>query len=115
MWTSLVVAVTAFLAVAWIPVGIYFWRSWRRRGAPLSLAICGLVGFQVYLNGGTWLFLQNDQRWVGLMLALGDTLILSNFYLCFRWQRKRFPNARSNGVKRIDTEADTDPHIRSSG
>lgn len=114
MWTFLVVAMTAALAAAWVPVGIYFWRSWRRRGAPLSLAICGLVGFQVYLNCGTWLFLKNDPRWVGSVIAIGNVLILSNFYLCFRWQKKRFPDARTNGVSRVDTEADTNPRIRMS-
>jgi len=110
MWTTVVVAVTAVLAILWIPIGIHFWRAWRNRGAPLSLAICGLIAFQVYLNSGTWLFLNNDPLWVGTIIAIGNVLILFNFYFCFRWQGKRFRDDRIN--TRAPSDADTNPKYR---
>ncbi len=107
MWTFAIVVVAALLAIAWLPVGAHFWRSWRARGSPVSLAICGVVGFQIYLSSSTWLFMKNDPRWVATVMLLGNLLTLANFYLCFRWQRKRFPDARKN---LDDARADTDPY-----
>jgi len=106
------VAITAVLVVGWVPVGIYFWLSWRRRGAPLSLAICGLVGFPIYTNASTFLFLRNDPQWIAGILAGANALILGNFYLCFKWQSKAFPNARraptnNNGRRKDFEEEDT--------
>lgn len=113
MWTIVVVAITAILAVAWVPIGIHFWRAWKLRGAPLSLAICGLVGFQIYLNSGTWLFFQNDPRWVSGVVAVGNLAILLNFWLCFKWQKIRFPDERIN--TRAPSDADTNPRYRPKG
>lgn len=114
MWTYLVVAVAAGLAVGWVPVGTHFWRAWRLRGAPLSLAICGLIALQIYSNASAWLFIQNDVRWVISVLSVGNLVILSNFYLCMRWQKTRFPDARKTPPdewrrKKKFREADTDP------
>lgn len=99
MWGSVVVGVTAVLAALWVPIGLHFWKAWRLRGVPLSLAICGLVGFQVYLNSGTWLFLGNDPLWVASVVAGVNLLILVNFYACLKWQNRRFMGTRRKSQK----------------
>jgi len=89
------VVVSAVLAAAWVPVGVHFWRSWKHRGSPLSLAICGLVGFPVFTNASTAIFLNGDEVQTVLAMVGTNFLLLLNFMICFKWQKQRFPDART--------------------
>ncbi len=91
-----VISIAAVLAVAWVPVGVHFWRSWKNRGSPLSLAILALIGYPIFINASTAIFLTEAEITTLLILIGTNLLLLLNFVMCFRWQKERFPNARSN-------------------
>lgn len=94
----IVIVVSTILAAAWIPVGIHFWRSWRQRGSPLSLAICGLIGFPIFTNVSSAVFLGQQPALTVDVLVGTNFLLLLNFILCFKWQKDRFPESRSNSL-----------------
>jgi hypothetical protein len=95
MSETMLVVVAGILAVAWVPVGIYFFKSWKNRRSPLSLAICGLIGFPIYTNLSTALFMDSSSKWVCLVLVVANLVLWSNFMFCFYWQKKSFPDVRS--------------------
>ena len=94
------VAASAVMAVAWIPIGLYFFRAWRSRKSPLSLAICGLVALPVYLNSMTSVFLGSQPEWFCTVLFFVNLTLFANFIFCFYWQRKSFPENRKLKEKR---------------
>lgn len=102
----LVVVLTGLQALAWIPITVYFWRSWRARGAPLSLAIAVLSGFQTAVGFSTYAFLVGDPLSTVLALAGGNLLVVLNFAICFRWQRRNFPDARNRPARGSDPPPD---------
>lgn len=95
-------------ALGWVPVFRHFWKSWRARNNPISLAICGMVGFNIYLNSAIYLFMYNDPVWVAIVIGGVNIAILVNFYFSFRMAKKKFPDAISRG-------SGTDPLIRVIG
>lgn len=90
---ELTIWVGVFLALAWIPVGLFFWKSWRTRRSPLSLAICALVGYPVFTNLSTFVFLSEPVASSVAGMIVANFVLLLNFFLCFRLQ-KRFPDQR---------------------
>lgn len=95
------IVVSAALAAAWIPVGVHFWKSWKHRGSPLSLAICAMVGFPVFTNISTTIFLTGSRTHTVLAMIGTNLLLLLNFMICFKWQKERFPDARSLPSKSV--------------
>lgn len=91
----LVVAVSIVLAAAWVPVAIFFWRSWKRRRTPLSLAICGVVSYPIYTNVSAAVLMKNEPVWAFTSLAVINAAVLINFYLCYQSQRRTFPEMPS--------------------
>lgn len=89
------IVVSAIVGASWVPVGVYFWRSWKRRGSPLSLAICALIAFPIFTNLSSAIFLAGSTTQTIIALVVANLLLLMNFVVCFRWQKERFPNARS--------------------
>jgi hypothetical protein len=114
-----IIAVSALLALAWIPVGLHFWRAWKRRGSPLSLAICALIGYPIFTNASTYIFLTGEEA-VTVQVMIGANLLLFlNFLLCFRWQKKTFPDARTRATGFTDPpdfwKMKSDPTTKSDG
>ena len=93
------IVVSALLGAAWVPVGVHFWKSWKRRGSPLSLAICALIGFPVFTNVSTTIFLTGGRTSTVLAMVGTNFMLLMNFMICFKWQKERFPDARSEPVQ----------------
>lgn len=93
------VGFSIILAGAWIPVAIYFWKAWKFRGSPLSLAICGLVGYPIFTNANSVIFLFQDQEVSVRLLVGANFLLLINFAICFKWQKDRFPEERSQSSR----------------
>lgn len=86
---ELALGVTAvILALAWIPVGLFFWRSWRARRSPLSLAICALVGYPVFTNASAFVYLSGPSTSSVMGMILANMVLLLNFILCFKFQKK---------------------------
>lgn len=94
-----IVVLSAILAAAWVPIAVHFWKSWKRRGSPLSLAICALIGFPIFTNVSSAVFLTGNEVQTVLAMVGTNMLLLLNFAICFRWQKERFPDARSRFPK----------------
>jgi len=86
--------VALVIALAWLPVLIKFFRSWRERTNPVSLAICVLVGSSIYLPVYAALLL--PASWPLATFLAVDGLACSSFYAAFWWTRKRFHDSRSD-------------------
>lgn len=96
MSIEVVLGVSAvLLALSWIPVGLFFWRSWRTRRSPLSLAICALVAYPVFTNVSTFAFLAGPSTSSVGGMIVANTVLLFNFLLCFHLQKK-FPDSRKH-------------------
>lgn len=86
--------VSIVLAIAWHFVAVHFWKAWKLRKSPLSLAICALIGYPIFTNTSSMIFIYQDPRLsVGIML-LANAVLLINFWVCFRWQKERFQEER---------------------
>lgn len=107
--TALII-VAVILGVAWVPIGLFFLRSWKNRKSPLSLAICGLIAFPVYTNFSTALFLDGDQTWISGTLIAVNFILFMNFMFCFYWQKKSFPDRRKLPVSPAPDEVGDPPH-----
>jgi len=85
------VAVAA--ALAWIPVFLRFFRSWRARNNPISLAICALILFVLYLP--VYLAYTFTPSWPMATVFALDGLSCLTFYGTFFFASRRFPDTRS--------------------
>lgn len=96
MSPSLVLTVVgAVVALAWLPIFLRFYWNWRQRRNPISLAICGAIGFFMYIDGAVTLFLSAGALWAISILVVLNALGCLNFYFMFWWARRRFPDSRS--------------------
>lgn len=87
---------TVVVALGWIPILLKFFRAWRTRSNPVSLAICGLIVFGVYSNVVTIaVSMTQGNMAVANTITWGfNVLSCVNFYFAFRWADKRFNNDR---------------------
>jgi len=102
----ILVVISGVLAVAWGFVTAFFWRSWRIRKSPLSIAICAMTAYPIFTNASAAIFLYQDSK-LSISLMLGtNTLLLINFALCFKWQNERFADSRSRSPRGTPRELD---------
>lgn len=97
-------AIGAVVALGWVPVFRHFWKAWRARSNPISLAICGLVGFMVYINCAVYILIHNDPLWTAAVVGAVNIAVLANFYLCMSWAHKLFPEIKT-GKRLSDDES----------
>jgi hypothetical protein len=86
--------VAAVVAVAWIPLLIRFFRSWRDRENPISLAICFLIIMASYTPLWVAVGPENPWSWAGLLVI--DSLVCGSFYAALLMARRRFKDDRRN-------------------
>lgn len=96
--------VGVLVALGWIPVFRHFWGAWRARNNPISLAICGLIGFMFYINVAVYVLIHNDPIWTASVVGVVNIAVLVNFYACFRWAEKIFPAVTSRSRRLTDQE-----------
>lgn len=70
-----------------------FFRAWRTRANPVSLAICGLILLLIYTNVLS-IGVVGDALWSTVLTLAFNVIICGNFYLAFRWSNKRFVDTR---------------------
>lgn len=87
-------AVTVAIAMAWIPLLLKFFRSWRDRANPISLAICFLIILASY--SPLWVSLGPEKPWSWAGLLVIDSLVCGSFYVALLMARRRFPDSRHN-------------------
>jgi hypothetical protein len=84
---------TLVVALAWIPVLLRFFRSWRARGNPISLAICVMITRAIYVP--VYLTTTLPLSWpIATMVAI-DVITCATFYTTIHYASKKFPDTRS--------------------
>ncbi len=84
---------SAVLAIAWLPVLFQFFRNWRSRNNPISLAICFVVAFAVYLCFQPFIGLfgqEADPKVTALAIQAANTAACVFFHISFGWARRKF-------------------------
>lgn len=90
-----VLALTVAAAAAWLPIAWRFWRLFRRRGNPISLAICATVLWVIYcLLSIFWAVAGVDARALAVVRALLSAGVAAFFYGAFRWSDRHFRGDR---------------------
>lgn len=94
--TLILMILSVVLALAWLPLMLRFYRGWRNRRNPVSLAICAGLCLFVYTNILFLLVLLDGASWRFLACAthVFEGVVLVNFYIAFRWSAIKFPDAR---------------------
>ena len=95
---SLIHIVLATLAgIAWIPILFFFFRNFKERKNPLSLAIGTQVGLAMLYVGPLdyWLTTGSaNKHWVFLIFDILSITVCIHFYLAIRWSRRKFNDTR---------------------
>jgi len=84
------------LALAWLPVFLRFVRAWRARSNPISLAICALIFFAIYIP--VYIAGMFPPSWPTATVLTIDALSCALFYVTFRYADRKFPDTRKNGA-----------------
>lgn len=92
---------SAILALAWLPILFQFFKNWRGRNNPISLAICFVVAFAIYLCFQPFLTLfgpQADPAVTALTVQAANTVTCLFFHVSFGWAKRKFgPEDRRRG------------------
>lgn len=81
------------IALLWLPIAIRFFKAWRLRRNPLSLAITWMMLVASYLHT----MVAMDETSAVLRSGIGVGLSAAaciNFYLAFRWSAYKFRGQR---------------------
>lgn len=90
------VPITALVcALGWLPVLLRFFRSWRARGNPISLAICVLVIYALYMP--VYMTSTLKVSWPLATLVATDLIACLTFYATIYYAAQKFPETRSSG------------------
>lgn len=90
--TATMIAITA----AWTPIFLKFFRTWRARHNPVSLAICGIIALTIYSNAislGVSTF-DSNPLWSTVAVIAFNCIACLNCYLAFRWSDRKFHSDR---------------------
>ncbi len=97
--------ITVVLTIAWVPVLVRFFRNWRARSNPISLAIFFLVAGSVYQSFVPLITGSVDPVGAALVVQAVNAVTCLFFHISFSWARKRWTdrstdrtNPETNGV-----------------
>lgn len=96
--TTLRVALGIAVAIAWIPVFLFFFKNFRDRHNPVSLAIGTLVALVILYTGPVDYWITSGSASTGWVFTVVDILSLAvcfHFYLAIRWSKRKFYDERS--------------------
>lgn len=93
---AVLTAVAVVVAIAWLPILLRFFRSWRQRNNPISFAICMLVFFALYVP--TYVAATFPTSWPVAAIFAVDAMSCLTFYGTFWLSNRRFPDTRRNGA-----------------
>jgi hypothetical protein len=91
------IAFALLATVAWLPVLAFFFRNFKTRNNPVSLAIGTLVALSMLYVGPVDYWLTSgtaNKEWVSLTFDILSVAVCIHFYLAIRWSRKRFQDTR---------------------
>ena len=88
----------AIVALAWIPVFLRFFRSWRTRGNPISMAICVLVVYALYVP--IFMTASLPPSWPPVTVIAVDAIVCMTFYGTFHFADRKFPDDRRESPRK---------------
>lgn len=88
---------SALLALGWLPILFQFFRNWRQRNNPISLAICFAIAFTVYLCLVPFLGNVSDPVVTGLAIQGANAVTCAFFHISFGWAKRRWTPDSSRG------------------
>lgn len=80
---------SSILALAWLPILIKFFRNWRGRANPISLAICFIIAFAIYICIVPF-FETQDPLVMALVVQIVNAVTCLFFHISFGWAKKRW-------------------------
>lgn len=83
-------ALSALLALAWLPILLNFFRNWRGRSNPISLAIVFIVFFAIYISIVPFVGAEQDPVVMMCVVQGVNAVTCLFFHISFRWARKRW-------------------------
>lgn len=88
--------IAAVLALAWLPIVRKFFRAWKSRKNPVSLAISWLIlvfayGHALYVLVASF---EADRIWVQTIGLAFSAIACVNFYVSFYWSEHKFTDQR---------------------
>lgn len=91
-----IVVLSCVLGLAWLPLAFRFYRGWKHRKNPVSLAIFAACLLFTYTNFLFALALTDQTTWRFFAIAshVFDGIVVLNFYVSFYWSDKKFESAR---------------------
>jgi len=95
--TTIRITLAALATVAWIPVLLFFFKNFKSRNNPVSLAIGTLVALCMLYVGPVDYWLTSgtaSKEWVSLTFDILSVAVCVHFYLAIRWSKRRFHDAR---------------------
>ena len=78
------------VSLLWIPVLLFFFKNWRGRKNPISLAICGVIFFVIYSDVLVLLSKVSCSDISLYIMQSTEVLTIFFFYVSFRWARWKF-------------------------
>lgn len=93
---------SAYLVVAglsilsWVPILLRFYRSWVKRGNPISLGICACILLLIWIAAaGVWEITGTVDKEIVLMVSVSMSLIVGGYcHLAFRLSERLFDDPR---------------------
>jgi uncharacterized membrane protein len=82
--------VSIAVSLLWIPVLLFFFKNWRTRNNPISMAICGMVLFVIYSDALIWAAALLHSEVPFYVMQTAEICSIMFFYLSLRWAKKRF-------------------------
>jgi hypothetical protein len=85
-----IAVLSCVLGLAWLPIALRFYRRWKSRKNPISLAVFAGCLLFAYTNVLFALTLMNRTTWQFFTIALHgfNGVVVLNFYISFYWSDK---------------------------
>jgi amino acid transporter len=99
---------SVLLTVAWVPLLVRFYRRWRDRRHPVSLAIASAILLFCFINICVfWAFdaMIPTERIVAI-IRTGEAIVCAHFYLAF-WSGDRRERRLSGDYPKVDTKVNS--------
>lgn len=78
------------LALAWLPILVKFFRNWRGRANPISLAICFIIAFAIYICIVPFFGQDVDPLTSAIVIQAVNAVTCLFFHISFGWAKKRW-------------------------
>ena len=104
MTIILLKVLSVVLTIAWVPLLVRFYRRWRERGHPVSLAIASAILLFCFINICVfWAFdaLVPTERIVAI-IRTGEAIVCAHFYLAF-WSGDRRKRRLSGDYPKVNS------------